>query len=195
MKLRFLPILCVLLTGCPTTKPPGELITSGAPTAAASFVAGDVFEVRVFGEEELSGSFQVQEDGSIEFPLLGRVEIAGLTQAAAAKELETRLADGYLQRPNVTVIVLERKSVEVSVLGEVTKPGTFPFVERLTLVQAISEAGGLGPLAAPRRVKLIRESEEGPQTFQLSLEDITAGRASDITLQPGDIVFVPESPI
>ena len=92
MKLRALPIICVLLTGCPTTTTPGELITSSAPAAAASFVAGDVFEVRVFGEKELSGSFQVQEDGSIEFPLLGRVEIAGLTQAAAAKELETRLA-------------------------------------------------------------------------------------------------------
>ena len=93
------------------------------------------------------------------------------------------------------MIVIERKSVEISVLGEVAKPGTFPFVERLSLVQAISEAGGLGPVAAPRRVKLIRKGPDGPETYQISLEEITAGKARDIPLEPGDIVFVPESPL
>ena len=93
------------------------------------------------------------------------------------------------------MLVIERQSVELSALGEVAKPGTFPVVERLSLVQAISEAGGLGPVAAPRRVKLIRKGPDGPETYQISLEEITAGKARDIPLEPGDIVFVPESPL
>lgn len=192
-----LPTLIALLvaSGCVTQPLPTALVESSVDLAALGFVPGDVFEVRVFNEAELSGQFQVQENGTIEFPLVGELTMEGLTQAQAADLIEARLADGFLQQPNVTVIVLERQSVEVSVLGEVMKPGTFPYVERLTLVQAVSEAGGLGPLAAPRRVKLIRKGADGPTTFQVSIEDITAGRTSDVVLQPGDIVFVPESPI
>ena len=180
---------------CATPSPPLRPDGVGVVRSAPRFVPGDVFEVRVFDEEELSGQFQVQEDGTIEFPLVGRVTLEGLTQGEATVALEERLADGLLKNPSVTVIVLERKSVEISVLGEVAKPGTFPFVERLSLVQAISEAGGLGPVAAPRRVKLIRKGPDGPETYQISLEEITAGKAQDVPLEPGDIVFVPESPL
>ncbi len=193
---HILIIACLsLTTSCAGTNSPLRPDSAGIVRQAPRFVPGDVFDVRVFDEEELSGQFQVQEDGTIEFPLLGRVKIEGLTQGEAAESLEKRLADGLLKSPSVTVIVLERKSVEISVLGEVAKPGTFPFVERLTLVQAISEAGGLGPVAAPRRVKLIRKGLDGPATYQISLEEITAGKARDIPLEPGDIVFVPESPL
>ncbi|MGB1700447.1 MAG: polysaccharide biosynthesis/export family protein [Nannocystaceae bacterium] len=187
----FLGFVCSCVTN-QTSVPRG---TAGIKRAAPRFVPGDVFEVRVFDEEGLSGQFQVQEDGTIEFPLIGRITVEGLSQAEAATSIEDKLEDGLLKNPSVTVIVIERQSVEVSVLGEVAKPGTFPFVERMSLVQAISEAGGLGPVAAPRRVKLIREGPDGPETYQISLEDITAGKAKDVPLEPGDIVFVPESPL
>lgn len=193
---RILITACLgLATSCASTASSLGPDRAGVVRQAPRFVPGDVFDVRVFDEEQLSGQFQVQEDGTIEFPLLGRLKVEGLTQGEAAASLEERLADGLLKNPSVTVIVIERKSVEISVLGEVAKPGTFPFVERLSLVQAISEAGGLGPVAAPRRVKLIRKGPDGPETYQISLEEITAGKARDIPLEPGDIVFVPESPL
>ena len=193
---RILITACLgLATSCASTASSLGPDRAGVVRQAPRFVPGDVFDVRVFDEEQLSGQFQVQEDGTIEFPLLGRLKVEGLTQGEAAASLEERLADGLLKNPSVTVIVIERKSVEISVLGEVAKPGTFPFVERLSLVQAISEAGGLGPVAAPRRVKLIRKGPDGPETYQISLEEITAGKAREIPLEPGDIVFVPESPL
>lgn len=162
---------------------------------AALFEVGDQFTVRVYGEEGLSGDFQVQDDGSITFPLLGSVQAKGKTQTALARELEAALGDGFLKDPNVTVLVTERENLEVSVLGEVEKPGSIPFAENLSLVQAISAAGGMSPLAAPKRVKLTRSGPEGPTTVVVSIKDITEGRRADVMLRPGDIVYVPESPI
>lgn len=163
-------------------------VTSGLNT-------GDTFEVRVFGEPDIGGSFQVQEDGSIVFPLLGRLEVLGKTQGQLASMLEQQLADGYVRDPQVTVVLTARENLEVSVLGQVQKPGTFAYVEKLTLVQAISDAGGFTEAAYKRRVKLTRRTAQAQQTFEVSITAITEGREADILLQPGDIVFVPESPI
>ena len=103
--------------------------TSAPPDASAderqvpTFVSGDKISVRVYGEEGLGGEFQVQADGSIDFPLVGSIEAAGLSQNALAREIEVKLADGYLREPQVTVVVLERANLEVSVLGAVQSPG------------------------------------------------------------------------
>ena len=193
--LLLLAVAVVAPLTCASPEPfPPELVAPAAvPTAR--FVPGDVFEVRVFGEEELSGNYQVQDDGTVNFPLVGRLEVEGLTQADAGKLLEERLGDGFLKDPNVTIVVLERQNLEVSVLGQVNAPGTFVFTEQLTLVQAISQAGGLSALAAARRVKITRRTATGPKTFEVSLQDITSGKADDLVLQPGDIVFIPESVI
>ena len=161
----------------------------------SGLTAGDTFEVRVFDEEELGGTFQVQEDGTIVFPLLGEVQVSGMTQAEVAAKLEAALAEGYLRDPHVTVVLTERENLEVSVLGQVQRPGTFPYIEKLTLVQAISEAGGLNELAHARRVKLTRKGPSGVGTYDVSVKAITEGRAEDILLQPGDIIFVPLAPI
>ncbi len=171
--------------------PPAEI-----PRVTAGFVPGDVFEVEVYDEEALGGEFQVQDDGSIDFPLVGRLELLGKTQAEVARIIEERLADGFLRNPQVKIVVTTRQNFEVSVLGQVSAPGTFPWVDRLSLIQAISNAGGLTPLAARKRIRLTRKlSEGGHATYQVSLKAITAGEASDPLLQPGDIVFVPEMKI
>jgi polysaccharide export outer membrane protein len=191
-RLRWALVL-VATVGC--FEPDHSLIPPAEPPEITSgFQLGDSFEVRVYGEDEIGGAFQVQEDGSIVFSLLGRVEVEGLTQAQLAAELERRLADGYLREPQVTVVLTARQNYEVSVLGQVQKPGSFPYIERLTIVQAISDAGGLTDIAHKRRVKLTRQTGEGPKTFEVSIKAITEGREADIMLQPGDIVFVPEAP-
>lgn len=197
LKLRWVLALVgvlVVLAGC--FEPDHSLIPPAQPVEITStLVPGDAFEIRVFGEEDIGGNFQVQEDGTIDFPLLGRVEVVGKTQGEVAKLLESRLGDGYLREPQVTVVLTSRENLEVSVLGEVETPGTLPFVEQMTIVQAISNAGGVTDVAHERRVKLTRKTPEGPRTFEVSIKAITEGREPDILLQPGDIIFVPEAPI
>lgn len=178
------------------SEPDHSLIPPAQPVDMTTGLAsGDTFEVRVFGEDDIGGLFQVQEDGTIRFPLLGRVEVVGKTQAQLAADLEARLADGYLRAPQVTVVMTGRENLEVSVLGQVKQPGTFPYIEQLTLVQAVSDAGGLSEIAHARRVKLTRKTADGPRTFDVSLRAITEGREPDLLLQPGDIIFVPEAPL
>jgi len=187
-------LIMLSIGGC--FEPDHSLIPPAQPVELTSGLAvGDGFEVRVFNEEDIGGAFQVQEDGTIDFPLIGRVNVLGMTQAELAALLESKLGEGYLRDPHVTVIVTSRENLEVSVLGEVTQPGSFPYVEKLTLVQAISNAGGLTELAQDRRVKITRKGPQGVGTYEISLKAITDGREEDILLQPGDIIFVPLAPI
>lgn len=186
--------LFVVVSGCvrpdnPTSLPPP------ATARIQTLGPGDVLEIRVREHEDLSGKYQVGEDGVIKFPWIGEVEATGRTQRQIAEDIESRLADGWLRQPQVAVLVAERQNREVSVLGQVKDPGSYPYKERLTLVQAISLAGGMNPIAQPRRVKLIRETEAGRQTFEVDVTRIIDSKAADLMLEPGDIVFVPESPI
>jgi protein involved in polysaccharide export with SLBB domain len=189
-------LIAVLLMICGCFEPDHSLIPPAQPVEVTSgLTAGDVFEVRVFGQEHLGGTFQVQEDGTIVVPLLGPVDVDGKTKTEVAQLLEQQFGAGYLRDPHVTVIMTERENLEVSVLGQVQRPGTFPYIEKLTLVQAISEAGGLNDLAHSRKVKLTRKGPGGVGTYDVSVKAITEGRAADILLQPGDIIFVPMAPI
>ena len=194
LRLVLAALVFVIAGAC--LEPDHSLIPPAQPVEVTSgLTAGDTFEVRVFGEEDIGGAFQVQEDGTIDFPLIGRIDVRAKTQGELANMLEQALADGYLKDPHVTVILTERENLEVSVLGQVQKPGTFPYVEKLTLVQAISEAGGLNDLAYARRVKLTRQGPTGVGTYEVSVKAITEGREVDILLQPGDIIFVPLAPL
>lgn len=167
----------------------------GLQAPAPLFVAGDEIELRVYGEEEFTGIYQVQDDGTIEVPLIGKVATRGLTQAELTQTLHARLMDGYLKHPQVTLVVKHRELRVVSVLGRVAEPGRVPYGDRLTLVQAISEAGGLSPGAQARRVTITRKTAEGVVSFEVSVQAITRGLREDVPLQPADIVFVPRSPI
>lgn len=156
---------------------------------------GDELEITVSGKDELTGKFQVGDDGKIRFPWIGLVECAGKPPQDVAADIEQRLADGWLRQPEVAVFVTGRQNREVSVLGQVKEPNSYPYKDGLTLVQAISLAGGMNPLAQARKVKLIRETAKGRQTFEVDVTAIIDSRSRDLALQPGDIVFVPESPI
>jgi protein involved in polysaccharide export with SLBB domain len=149
----------------------------------------------VFDEERFDGEYQVGEDGAIDFPMVGSLAVRGLDKDAVAHLIEEKLADGYLNNPHVTVQVKQRGNREVSVLGQVNKAGSLDYRDGLTIVQAVSEAGGLTDFAAPKRVKLTRRTGNGDETitFEVSLSAIIEGRAEDLVLRPGDIVFVPET--
>ena len=103
----------------------------------------DVVRIDVFEEEDLSGDFTVNEDGTLRLPLVGNVPIEGLTEDGFATRLQEILQEGLLQRASVSVEVLEFRSRPISVLGAVRQPGSLNFPGRLTLIEAITAAGGL----------------------------------------------------
>ncbi len=154
---------------------------------------GDVFEVRTYREPDLSGTFQVAPDGTVDFPLLGSLAVEGLTSSQLASMLRDRLADGLLRDPFVTVQVKEFQSKRVYVLGQVERPGTFRFEEGMSVVQAITLAGGFGKTARPNATVVTRIVDGAEKRFEVPVQDISRGRESNFFLRPGDIVFVPES--
>lgn len=177
----------------PAARPPEP----AAAPPSANLRPGDELEIRVFDEERFNGPYAVAEDGTIDFPMVGGIPVTGLTKDQVARQIEARLADGYLNHPHVVVQVKERSNREVSVLGQVNEAGSIGWRDGLTLVQAVSLAGGLTPFAAPARVKLTRRTGRGDETttLEISLSAIVDGRSEDMVLRPGDIVFVPESRI
>lgn len=154
---------------------------------------GDVFEVAVFGEPALSGTHRISPDGAIHFPLVNRVVVEGMTPSEIADELTRRLADGFLRNPSVSVLLKEYNSKKVFVLGEVQRPGTFPFTAGMSIVEAIALSGGFKETANGNFVIVTRSGPDGDQRIPVPVKRITQGKANNFALQPGDIVFVPDS--
>lgn len=154
---------------------------------------GDLIEIKVFREPDLDGVFRVGAEGAIDFPLIGRVSVRGKLPEEVAEAIRTRLAGDYLKDPQVTVLVREQKSRKVLVLGRVAKPGTLPFRAGMTVIEAITSAGGFADLAAPNRCRVTRVVEGDEKVFELAAGDIGSGKAPNFYLQPGDIVFIPEA--
>jgi len=160
---------------------------------SATLGPGDVVEVRVYQEKELSGQFRIGSDGTFSYPLVGEIKAEGISATDLSKMITRKLETDYLREPQVSVFVKEFNSKKVFVLGEVRKPGTFRYEDKMSIVQAVTLAGGLKPLAAKDRLVLTRVIEGVEQKFGVPFEMISEGRTSNVFLQPGDIVFVPES--
>lgn len=151
---------------------------------------GDVLEIEVFGEKSLSGKFQVSDAGTIDYPLVGRVKVAGGTPPAVAKDLRERLADGYLRNPHVAVFAEGYAAKkQVYVWGEVRKSGAFKYTGNMTIIRAITLAEGLTPLADKNGITLTRIVDGKEKQYTVPMGD---GQSSNQRLKPGDVVFVPE---
>jgi polysaccharide export outer membrane protein len=171
----------------------GSALESEPAPAATTLGVNDVFEVRVFEEKELSGVFRVGADGSVSYPLCGRVEVGGLDASAVADRITACLKKGYLKSPQVSVFIKEYNSKKIFVLGQVQKPGTFTYEDQMSVVEAITRAGGFTRVAAKNQVVINRLVDGKEQRLKIPVEDISLGLAPNFVLQPGDIVFVPES--
>ncbi|MCP4870074.1 MAG: polysaccharide export protein [Proteobacteria bacterium] len=156
---------------------------------------GDVFEVRVFEEDSLTGNYRVEADGSFIYPLLGKISATNLTASELAEQIRAGLANGFLRTPQVTVFVHEYNSRKVSVLGQVKKPGRYSYQSGMTLIEAIAEAGGTTDSAVESSMRVTRNGDEGEISMEIPFKEITQGRVSDFPLQPGDIIFVAESAV
>ena len=118
-------------------------------STTANYVVGpqDVLTVNVFNEPQLSGRFRVENDGAFDYPFLGRIHAGGAAVAEIAALLRSRLADGYLRDPQVTVDVEVYRSQNVFVMGEVRTPGKYTLTGSVTLVEALAQAGSVTPAA------------------------------------------------
>jgi protein involved in polysaccharide export with SLBB domain len=191
----FLLAACLLGAGC---FPPPQNTAQTLPNDSAlapvdnTLGPGDLFEVRVFGEKELSNIYRVSDQGTIEFPLIGTIKVSGKIPPAVANDIGDALKNGYLKNPQVTVFVKEVHSKKVFVFGQVNKPGTFNYELNMSVIQAITLAGGFNPLAAKNDTTVTRQVEGRKTKLRVRVEAIAEGSERNFVLKPGDIIFVPE---
>jgi len=152
----------------------------------------DVLDISVWKEPDFSRLVPVRPDGKISLPLLKDIQAAGLTPTQLAAAITVTLRK-YVTQPQVTVIVTAINSQRVYVLGEVARPGPVPLLPDMTILQALSTAGGLSQFASRKGIYVLR-SENGKQvTYPFNYKAAVQGKAAaqNITLKPGDTIVVP----
>jgi polysaccharide export outer membrane protein len=164
------------------TTPAQSAATQGGPSSADGYVLGvnDRVRVLVFGEQSLSGEFLVDSTGRLAMPFIGEVQAAGLTRQMLEDLLEKKLADQeILLDPRVSVDFLNFRPYYI--LGEVGKPGEYPYTAGLNVFNAVATAGGFSALANQTRVMIKRQGEQTETEYSL---------LSPVTVQPGDTIRV-----
>lgn len=152
---------------------------------------GDLMTITVWKEATLTGSYLVRSDGKISMPLVGDVQASDLTPAQLGGELEARLKE-FMQNPNVTVQISQVHSKVIYLLGEVVKKGPIEMSAGMTLLQAISSAGGLTDYANAKKIYVLR-TEEGKQVKIPGRyrEALKGDASSNLILRAGDTIVVP----
>ncbi|HNX91749.1 MAG TPA: polysaccharide biosynthesis/export family protein [Candidatus Omnitrophota bacterium] len=153
-----------------------------------------VIDVYYGKDMNLSRKVRVSPSGKMNFPLLGEVEVKGLTVSSLENKLRELLEKDYLVNPQVSVFIEEYSNV--SILGQVNKPGVYPLKGKMTVIELISLAGGFTKIAAPNDVKVIRTNDDGSKAaINVKANDIINGgkQEEDVIVKAGDIVTVPES--
>lgn len=156
---------------------------------------GDTISIQVYEEPDLSGDFEVKEDGTITYPLLGSVKVSSLSKSETESTITRLLEKDYLVNPYIHITIKKYHQQNIIILGCVQKPGSYPFPPdmNLTLLQAISIAGGFTGYASVNDTKLVRTSSGGKKnTIDARVNDIVNGRRKDIRLEANDLIFVPE---
>jgi polysaccharide export outer membrane protein len=156
----------------------------------------DVVSVTVYQEADLATTARVAKDGTINFPLIGTVNIAGKTPDDAARVIAAELAKDYLVNPQVSISVTEYSKRRFTVLGEVQKPGQYEMPDRdsVTLLEAIGAAGGYTRIADPSNIRLKRLQGGKETVFKLNAKSMASERATaSFEVRPGDIITVGES--
>lgn len=192
-------VACLMVAGagaaCATVQIPfvwvDEWKEPDLPTANAYVIAaGDVLNVQVWAQDNLSTQVRVRSDGQVSLMFLGDVPAAGMPPAALGRVLEDRLK-GFIVSPQVTVAVEEVARLNVSVLGQVVSPGVHELVSGAGVAEALAVAGGLRDFAHKDRIYLVR-SGASPVRIRMTYEAVTAGlgRAGSLRLRAGDMLVV-----
>lgn len=153
---------------------------------------GDRIAIRVWRQDDLTMDLIVGPDGNITFPLIGNVQAAGLTYVELTAKL-TEAISAYYANPQVSVNLLEVQSQKIFVVGEVTSPAVLALTRPITVMEAITLAGGINSYARTRNVLLVRGGLQEPELYTVDVHAILSEGRMDqnIVLQQGDILFVP----
>ncbi len=175
----------------PQAAPQGVVKTADEPAGAYAIGIGDVVEISVWKNPELSVTVPVRPDGRLSVPLLGDVQAAGLTPLALKEALAVGFAE-FVTAPGVSVVIKEIKSQRVFVTGEVAAPGVFDLQPRTKLMQVLAMAGGLTPYAKGK-VIVLRDRGGRDRRFEVEVNAIVSGRrpADNLVLEAGDTIIVP----
>jgi polysaccharide export outer membrane protein len=153
----------------------------------------DVLSVNVWKEQEISRTVPVRPDGKITLPLIGDIQAGGLTP----RKLQENIALGlksYVSSPEVTVIVQEVKSLKFNIVGEITKPGSYPLSEPTTVLDAIALGGGLRDFAKRGHIYVLRTNADGSHSkLPFDYKAVIKGKdlSQNVDLHPGDTIVIP----
>jgi polysaccharide biosynthesis/export protein len=169
-----------------------------APDAGYRLGAGDIVRITVYNQPELTTEAQIKEAGQITFALIGEVKIAGLDKAAAESLIAQKLRDGgFVRQPQVNLLVTAYRSQQVSVLGEVNRPGRYPIESVTLLTDLLAQAGGINPTTGGDVVTITRRDNAGGNTrFEIDLKEHLGGQTQKepVRVAAGDVIFVPRAP-
>jgi polysaccharide export outer membrane protein len=190
------------------------VLLSGAssPAQATDYVIGpqDVLQISVFDQADLGGKYTVEADGTFAFPLIGRVQAAGLTLRAFEAQLRRLLADGYFKNPQLSVAIEQYRSRRVFMVGEVRQPGTYTLTGGMTLIEALARAGSTLPTAsgealivrprtaaagAPQPTMPTAEgTADGAEVLVVDIRELQSGALTqNVELRDGDTIYVPQA--
>lgn len=154
---------------------------AAAATATPRLQSGEKIRVTVFGEDKLSGDYEIDPNGFVSLPLAGTVKAAGLTQTELEAELARKFRSEYLKNPKVTISIASFRPFYI--LGEVEKPGEYPYKSGLNVLSASALAGGPTYRASRSTVLIQRVGESSMREYPMS---------SNVPILPGDLVRIPE---
>jgi len=164
----------------------------GTVTGTYQIQPGDILQISVWKEEDLVQEVIVRPDGFISFPLVGEAEAAGRS-VDEVRALITERLNKYIPDPVVTVSIGQLTGNRVYVIGKVNRPGEFPMVRYVDVMQALSMAGGTSTYAALNKIKILRRENGRLEAIPFRYGDVEKGENLDqnIVLKPGDVVVVP----
>lgn len=158
--------------------------------------AGDVVSIKVYLESALDRELRINGDGTITYPMAGNIQLAGLTVTEAENKISGLLST-YYRNPQVNIVIKSYNSKKVTVYGQVHKPSllTLPAENKMTLMEAITSAGGFTTIANTSRVRIVRMAEGKQQMLEIDVNQITKNghKELDIELMAGDTIYVPET--
>jgi len=158
--------------------------------------SADLIAVTVYQDMEMNRKVRVNANGTVSMPLIGAVKVGGMTLIEAQGVIEGRLAQ-YLVSPQVSLFIEEYGNKTVFVMGEVAKPGSYPIPteSRMTVLEAISTAGGFTPIAAQDRTRVLRNVNGVSISYTIEIKAITqqGQKEKDMVLEPNDVIYIPQS--
>lgn len=175
--------------------PPDSINAEGEYKAASEYRIGanDLLEINVFQVDELARTLRVNTQGQISLPLVGSIQAGGRTVSELEREIAARLAQKYMQNPQVSIFVKEFTSQRVTVEGAVRKPGIYALTGKTSLLQALAMSEGLDSLANPQGIVIFRVIGGQKMGAVFDIAAIRAGRMEDPQIYGDDIVVVDQS--